>query len=80
MDSIVVEALREAASLALSALFSFWAARREEESSVICDWAVRREASLLVRVVRRDLVSEASDFWVASSSLREAMRLLAAMI
>ena len=41
-------------------------------------WAAEREDSVEVRVERRVWVFAASDFWVASSFLREAMRSLAA--
>lgn len=77
-DSMDAEAWREAASLALRTLDSFWASVREVLSWVIRAWAVERADSVEARVVRREGVVEARIFWVASSFLREAMRSLAA--
>jgi len=77
-DSMDAEAWREAASLALRALDSFWASVREVLRWVIRAWAVERADSVEARAVRREGVVEARVFWVASSFLREAMRSLAA--
>jgi len=79
-DSIVAEAFREAASLALRALVSFWASVREVVRWVMRAWAAEREDSVEVRAVRRVWVVAARDFCVASSFLREAMRSFAARV
>lgn len=66
-------ALRVAASLVERDLISFWASWREVERDLFSE--VRRVTSV-VRVeswARRLLDSEARDFWVASSFLREAI-------
>lgn len=77
-DSIVAEAFREAASLALRDLLSFCASVREVVSCAIRVWAAAREESVEAKVVRRVCVFAARDFWMASSFFKEAMRSLAA--
>lgn len=78
--STAAEALRELASLAWRALFSFCASEREEESWSARACVLARSASRIVICFWRERESWEIDLWVEISFLREAIKSSAARI
>ena len=76
--STAVEALRELASLACKALFSFCASEREVDSWSARACVLDKSASRVMISFSRDAESLDNAFWVASSFFSETMRSSAA--